>query len=323
MCEYIKTTLSAHLPLHEHQRPGAVRGPGRRLVHSGHRRGDVLDRRRDAGDATSSTASVDASTSRSRTCARWPTRSAAPGRDLPFLNWRYILFIWNDSDAEMDRARAAGGGHRRRSPVLGDDGPSRRTRTLAGSCPGRPTLDVDPARDLGRQQPRQRHPRRDAARAHRRRARSCPACRSSRAPGRPLHGAHARPQSVDAPVSGQATYGRRLVRLGAQLCDADRLAHQPRFRARVAAADARTRATRSTCRSRFPRRRAAGTLPAEVRSGERRGRLVRALRIADDDEDCWSWSVTSSEVGAASLDQTSTALCETGRSVGQPSARHA
>src|SRR5436309_6844166 len=27
------------------------------------------------------------------------------GRDVPFLNWRYILFTWNDSDEEMARAR--------------------------------------------------------------------------------------------------------------------------------------------------------------------------------------------------------------------------
>jgi hypothetical protein len=27
------------------------------------------------------------------------------GRDLPFLNWRYILFTWNDSDEEMNLAR--------------------------------------------------------------------------------------------------------------------------------------------------------------------------------------------------------------------------
>src|SRR3954454_1158109 len=27
------------------------------------------------------------------------------GRDLPFLNWRYILFVWNDSEAEMNAAR--------------------------------------------------------------------------------------------------------------------------------------------------------------------------------------------------------------------------
>ena len=27
------------------------------------------------------------------------------GRDLPFINWRYILFTWNDSTEEMDHAR--------------------------------------------------------------------------------------------------------------------------------------------------------------------------------------------------------------------------
>ena len=27
------------------------------------------------------------------------------GRDLPCLNWRYILFKWNDSDEEMEDAR--------------------------------------------------------------------------------------------------------------------------------------------------------------------------------------------------------------------------
>ena len=27
------------------------------------------------------------------------------GRDLPYLNWRYILFKWNDSDEELALAR--------------------------------------------------------------------------------------------------------------------------------------------------------------------------------------------------------------------------
>ena len=30
------------------------------------------------------------------------------GRDLPFINWRYILFTHNDSDEEMTQARADG-----------------------------------------------------------------------------------------------------------------------------------------------------------------------------------------------------------------------
>jgi hypothetical protein len=31
---------------------------------------------------------------------------AKTGRDLPYVNWRYILFNWNDSDEEMQKARA-------------------------------------------------------------------------------------------------------------------------------------------------------------------------------------------------------------------------
>jgi Radical SAM superfamily/Iron-sulfur cluster-binding domain len=30
---------------------------------------------------------------------------AKSGRDVPFVNWRYILFNWNDNDAEMESAR--------------------------------------------------------------------------------------------------------------------------------------------------------------------------------------------------------------------------
>ncbi len=30
---------------------------------------------------------------------------ARSGRDVPQLNWRYILFTWNDNDDEMARAR--------------------------------------------------------------------------------------------------------------------------------------------------------------------------------------------------------------------------
>ena len=30
---------------------------------------------------------------------------ARSGRDVPQLNWRYILFNWNDSDEEMQKAR--------------------------------------------------------------------------------------------------------------------------------------------------------------------------------------------------------------------------
>ena len=32
-------------------------------------------------------------------------RNAHRTADIPFLNWRYILFKWNDSDEEMNEAR--------------------------------------------------------------------------------------------------------------------------------------------------------------------------------------------------------------------------
>ena len=92
---------------------------------------------------------------------------ARNGRDVPQLNWRYILFKWNDSDEEM--AASA----RRWLQEIGvdrlcweitdhpEDSFSR--RFVAGLA----DLERDPPRDLGRQQSRQRDPRRDAARADR------------------------------------------------------------------------------------------------------------------------------------------------------------
>ena len=143
----------------------------------------------------------------SPTCARWPTRSARAGRDVPFLNWRYILFNWNDRDEEMDRARGDGGRDRRRSAVLGDHRSPRGLRSRAASRRAR-RLRAHPARDLGQQRARQRHSRRHAARADRRARRCCPGCRCI-APGaaRPVHVQHARPQPVDPPVprAGHAT----------------------------------------------------------------------------------------------------------------------
>ena len=50
MCEYIKTAVPAHLSLHEHERPGLQRGAGPPAGSLRHRRGDVLDRRRHAGE---------------------------------------------------------------------------------------------------------------------------------------------------------------------------------------------------------------------------------------------------------------------------------
>ena len=41
-----------------------------------------------------------------RSCGSWPTWSAdatRPGREVPFINWRYILFNWNDSGGSCEK----------------------------------------------------------------------------------------------------------------------------------------------------------------------------------------------------------------------------
>jgi MoaA/NifB/PqqE/SkfB family radical SAM enzyme len=141
------------------------------------------------------------------------------GRDVPFLNWRYILFKWNDSDAEMARARelAADVGVDRLCWEITDhpeDSYSRRfvpgsaalesirheiwdDNNLGNAIPGAmPRAQID-VRTL--------------------------------VPGVPLIARAGRPLQVRTRVrnlstrafAAQATYGRRLVRLGAQLCTAD------------------------------------------------------------------------------------------------------
>ena len=142
-----------------------------------------------------------------------------PGRDLPYLNWRYILFKWNDSDEEMAEARrlAADLGVDRLCWEITDHPEDSFSRRFV---PGIAGLRGDPARDVGRQQPGQRHSRGDATRAHRgpralagvpgiplvAPAPAVAACRTR------VHNLSTRPFPADA------TYGRRLVRLGAQLC---------------------------------------------------------------------------------------------------------
>src|SRR5438067_1279143 len=104
MCEYIKTKFP-HIYLYTSTNGLAfTEQQARRLVHSG------IDE---------VTFSIDGATPESY--ARYRQRGKfdvaihnlramadekrRAGRDLPFLNWRYILFIWNDGDAEMNEAR--------------------------------------------------------------------------------------------------------------------------------------------------------------------------------------------------------------------------
>ena len=90
----------------------------------------------------------------------------ATGSDLPFINWRYILFTHNDSDAEMAQARAMAAEHRRRSPLLGAHRPSR-GHVLAPLRAGISRAGGDQTGSLGRQQPWQRDPGRHSQRGDR------------------------------------------------------------------------------------------------------------------------------------------------------------
>src|SRR3954468_4408198 len=140
MCEYIKTrfphiyiyTSTNGLALNEQQ--------ARRRVHSGI---DEVTFSIDGATAESyvkyrQRGRFDVAVANLRAMADEKRQS---GRDVPFLNWRYILFRGNDSDEEMNRARqlAAEIGVDRLCWEITDhpeDGYSRRF------APGSPALDA-------------------------------------------------------------------------------------------------------------------------------------------------------------------------------------
>jgi hypothetical protein len=140
------------------------------------------------------------------------------GRDLPVINWRYILFRWNDNDEEMGRARE----------MAGESGVDRLTWEVTDHpeesfsqrfVPGTPDYEriryeVWDTNNLGNAIPG-----------------AMPRARievSAMVPGLPLIARRGRIFAVRTRVHNlssrsfprEATYGRRLVRLGAQLCDA-------------------------------------------------------------------------------------------------------
>ena len=217
MCEYIKAKFP-HIYLYTSTNGLALNEEkARRLVHSG------IDEVTFSIDGASQETyaryrqrgKFDLAIANLRAMADEKARS---GRDVPQLNWRYILFTWNDSDEEMARARQLAAERRRRSPVLGNHRSSRGL-VLAALRPRLGRLATHPPRSLGRQQPGQRDSRRHAARANRRCARWLP--------GLPLKAKAAEPLALTTrvrnlstrPFRAQASYGRRLVRLGAQLLD--------------------------------------------------------------------------------------------------------
>ena len=104
MCEYIKTKFP-HIYLYTSTNGLALNEEkARRLVHSGidevtfsidGASQDTYVQYRQRGDFAKALANLRA----------MADEKARHGRDVPHLNWRYILFKWNDHDEEMNAAR--------------------------------------------------------------------------------------------------------------------------------------------------------------------------------------------------------------------------
>jgi len=141
------------------------------------------------------------------------------GRDVPFINWRYILFTHNDSGEEMQRARdlASEIGVDRLCWELTDHPEDMYSRRF---LPGTPDLaaikhEIWDDNNLGNAIPGA------TPRAEIQVRGTVPRVPIVARAGRPLSiTANVRNASA-RPFPAQASYGRRLVRLGAQLCAPD------------------------------------------------------------------------------------------------------
>ena len=145
------------------------------------------------------------------------------GRDVPFVNWRYILFTHNDSDEEMDRARrlAADIGVDRLSWEITDHPENMFSRRFAPGTPdhGRIRHEIWDQSGLGNAIP-------GATPRARIDVRETWLTSWLKRPVKVSAGStvalHTTVQNLSTrPFPAQASYGRRLVRLGAQLCAAD------------------------------------------------------------------------------------------------------
>ena len=140
-------------------------------------------------------------------------------RDVPFINWRYILFVHNDSDDEMTRARqmAADIGVDRLCWELTDHPEDLFSRRFRPGTDAHAAIkhEVWDDNNLGNAIPG-----------------ATPRARievSGAIPGLPLIARAGRPLTVRTtvrnlstrPFPAGASYGRRLVRVGAQLCAHD------------------------------------------------------------------------------------------------------
>jgi hypothetical protein len=139
------------------------------------------------------------------------------GLDVPLINWRYILFRWNDSDEEMDLARrlAVELGVDRLTWEITDHPEDAFSRRFTPDTPDYEAIrrEIWDDNNLGNAIPG-----------------ATPRARIEVGAflGLPLLGHAGRPLRLRTrvtnlstrPFPAQASYGRRLVRLGAQLCDA-------------------------------------------------------------------------------------------------------
>ena len=218
MCEYIKSRFP-HIYLYTSTNGLAFNEDQvRRLVHSG------IDE---------VTFSIDGATAESyvkyrqrgnfekaiRNLTSAVTEKRAAGRDVPFINWRYILFTHNDSDEEMTRARtmALEIGVDRLCWELTDHPEDLFSRRFLPGTEAHAAIkhEVWDDNNLGNAIPG-----------------ATPRARidvSGPLPGLPLIARAGRAVTVRTtvrnlstrPFPARASYGRRLVRVGAQLCARD------------------------------------------------------------------------------------------------------
>jgi MoaA/NifB/PqqE/SkfB family radical SAM enzyme len=216
MCEYIKTKFP-HIYLYTSTNGLALNEEkARRLVHSGidevtfsidGASQETYARYRQRGKFETALGNL-------RVMAEEKSRS---GRDVPQLNWRYILFTWNDHDDEMNRARAlaADAGVDRLCWEITDHPEEAFSRRFVqGSTElERIRHEIWDHNNLG-----------NAIRGATPRAQID---LRSWLPWLSLKAKAAQPLEIDTrvknlsnrPFRAQASYGRRLVRLGAQLLD--------------------------------------------------------------------------------------------------------
>jgi hypothetical protein len=218
MCEYIKTNFP-HIYLYTSTNGLALsEAQARRLVHSG------IDEVTFSIDGATPESYVkyrqrgrfDVAIATLRAMADEKRRS---GRDLPFLNWRYILFVWNDTEGEMDEARrlASEIGVDRLCWELTDHPENAYSRRIVPGSPDFESIrhEIWDDNNLGNAIPGATPKARIDVRT------LIPGVPLIARAGRTLH-VRTRVQNLSTrPFPAQATYGRRLVRLGAQLCAAD------------------------------------------------------------------------------------------------------